>query len=106
MPGEPYLIPRPGPTLTLPAWSAVVTERVRGFVPEVRAARIGRVIIWRHLGRAANFTADGATWHAKFTDAPGAGPTLARIYFDRHDDFTAANLGKTLAGFFDNRHCT
>jgi hypothetical protein len=36
----------------------------------------------------------------------GAGPTLARIHLDRHDDFTAANLGKTLAGFFDSRYCT
>lgn len=46
-------------------------------------------------------TADAGMWWTRFSSMTiGATPGLAAIYVDRHDDFTATNLGKTLAGFF------
>jgi hypothetical protein len=104
MPTESYKIPHPGPEFSLPSWSAIVNRDVRRRIPEVRATRAGRSIVWRYKNRSATFAADGETWRATFSDSsPDAGPTLGRIHFARRDSFTAANLAVTLAAFFDDR---
>jgi pyruvate/2-oxoglutarate dehydrogenase complex dihydrolipoamide acyltransferase (E2) component len=77
-----------------------VVARVREMMPDVRAARRGKVATLRYRERSARITDAGSTWWVKFA---GEGPQMAMLAVERHDERTARNVAKTIAGAFDAR---
>jgi hypothetical protein len=92
-------IPPPGPQLELRAWVQLATAYLRRYVPGVKASSRGSTVTWRLQQDRAVLEVMGPTW---FVTLERAGrPTGAGLSSERHDAFTAENLGATLVGFFD-----
>ena len=96
--------PRPGPALDFSSWTERVTDELRAVerhavVRDVAAVKRGRrVVVWRHRDREATVTDEGAVRWVTFSGGATMMPPLA---VERHDAFTARNVARTLAGFFD-----
>jgi hypothetical protein len=84
----------PGPELDFIAWTTILVGRLRELLPAVAAARRRQSVVLRYGGREATITDGGATRWVTF----GIGSWLS---IDSHDAFTARNVAKSLAGFFD-----
>jgi hypothetical protein len=92
-------IPPRGPELDLRPWAQIATAYVRRYLPDVRASGRAGTVTWQLQPRRAVLESLGGTWFVTFEQdgrRTGAGLSL-----ERHDAFTAENLGGTLVGFFD-----
>jgi hypothetical protein len=106
MASEPFVIPPPGPPLPMTSWAAIVTKRLRGLLPEVRAARVGDRIRWEYGGHIVTLTPERSTWWITFMKPTGvSAPRHPAVYVERHDQFTAEACGGTIVSFF-SEHCT
>lgn len=98
-----YQIPQPGPRLEFRAWVRLIVDGVRRRCPPARRSEVerdGGHDAMRFNDRSATLTEDGSTRWVTF-----AGASIASIYDqERSDEFTAANIGKSVAGFFDPEH--
>lgn len=99
MDDERLPIPPRGPQLELRAWARIATGYVRRYLPAVKATARASTVTWELPPRRAILEASGTTWFVTFEqDRRSTGAGLAA---ERHDAFTAENLGGTLVGFFD-----
>jgi hypothetical protein len=92
-------IPSRGPQLELRTWAQIATDYLRRYIPDARASARAGIVTWQLHPRRAALESLGATWFVTFEQDGRS--TGAGLSIDRHDAFTAENLGGTLVGFFD-----
>jgi hypothetical protein len=89
--------------MELQPWAEVVTRTVRKYLPDVRAFRKGKNIVWKLQGHRAILEPDGNTWWMRITDKTGAvGP---RSFDERHDAASAGIAANNIVVHFDPRWC-
>jgi hypothetical protein len=87
-------------------WSHRLTELLRSDLPDIAASGSAKRVTWRYGQRTATLRDNGDdTWWFSFGAIGAAAPTMASLFDSRHDDFTARNFSRTLAGYFDDRFC-
>jgi hypothetical protein len=93
-------IPPPGPRLEFSAWCQVLTVELRRYLPDVRASMNRRAdrATWRYDGQEVTAHNDRGVFLVRIDPRFGALQDA-----ERHDNFTARNFGKTIAGHFDPR---
>jgi hypothetical protein len=103
----PYHIPPPGPQLAPRSWATLVTQRLRRFVPEMRAAKAGSRIIWRYSNKWVVLLTAADEWWLHFAKQGGTvGTGHPSLWTDRHDAFIADNVAGTMLSFFATEFCT
>jgi hypothetical protein len=90
-------VPPPGRDLPFETWTRRLVAQLRTMIPEVAATQRGREVTLAYRERAATIIDRHPTWVVHFS------ANMAGLAIDRHDDFTAHTVAKTLAGYFDDR---
>ena len=100
-------VPPAGPNLDFRTWTETLARYLRAYVPEVLAVRSGpRRTTLRYGDRNVSLIQDGSIYWIRFNSEADVVPMASLFDGQRHDDFTARNFAKTIAGFFDARHST
>jgi hypothetical protein len=91
-------IPPPGRRLNFNVWTRLLTAELRRFLPDVAASstRGGHRVTWRYRDLEVMATNDRGEFKIML-DPRFGGLSDA----ERHDEFTAKNFARTLAGHFD-----
>lgn len=97
-------IPPAGPDLPLDDWARAVAERVRKYLPDVGAAKAGRVITWRRGTAVATLDAGRLDWRLQINSSNLTGTGIA-CHSNRHDRFTAGVAASNIVVHFDIRYC-
>jgi hypothetical protein len=94
------VIPPPGRRLDFDAWCRVLTAELRRYLPDVIATTNGRDrVTWRLGDKIVAASCDRGVYSIR-TDPRWGGFHDS----ERHDEFTAHNLAKSVAGHFDAKH--
>jgi hypothetical protein len=94
----------PGRVMTFPEWSRAIVDGVRAFLPNATAERKGRrLVLIRHGDHAALLANDASFWVTFTAGDMNIKKTMCSFVDDRRDEFTAANLAHSIAGYFDAR---
>lgn len=91
------VIPPPGARLDFHTWAKLIADDVRRRVPDVVATARGRQVMLRLGDRTAVLTESGSDRLITFSGASMS----SLMDQDRGDAFTARNIAKSIAGFFD-----
>jgi hypothetical protein len=104
----PRTAPPPlGAIMPFASWARRITELLRSDLPDLAATGSSKSVTWRYLARTATLKDNGDdTWWFSFGAIGATAPTMASLFDTRHDEFTARNFSRTLAGYFDDRFCT
>jgi hypothetical protein len=88
-------IPPPGRSLSFFEWTRVLTAALRLYLPAVAQGRDR--VVWRYCGGEVTCVNDREDFWIRF-DA------VSLCDRARHDEFTARNFAKTIAGHFEPKH--
>jgi hypothetical protein len=81
---------------------AMIRDRIRAQLPGVvTTIRGGDTVVFRYAKRTTTLTHEGTAMWVAFTNESVSGATMAWLSVGRADAFTAGNVAKTIAGFFD-----
>lgn len=97
-------IPSAGTSLSFITWARIVHKQLREHVSDLHVNGSPTGAEWSKGALRVQIDGRSSTWVVRF-DRQGVF-VMPPLTIDRHDDFSASNVAKTLMGFFDARLST